>query len=197
MTDLWYYQRVACCVLAAATEALEDAGLPVPARREYVQFGQLGNPVCCDALLVSRGPSRPNLLGRKGCAPVDRVTEWRVRIFRPVCQVEPECGATTVDCFEIPLCPGDPWNGGVPSDPCSPLGRAETQALLDADQAVLEHQLPKLIDRCMCDTGRFPNCDQGCGFGCSDPTSWLSTEAVSGGGCAGSIIKVETRTIRN
>lgn len=195
-TDLTYYERVACCILETATVLLEDTGLPVPARRAIVDTGPLGTPACCDALLVTRGKSRANLNGRDHCGPVDKIVDWEVRIFRGACQTEPACDdPNEPTCFDLDgWCPGDPWPD-QPLDPCEPLGRAWARRLRSADRALLESQrFTTEIDACLCATELF-GCETVCQMNCSTPTEWFETDHKTGGGCAGSIIKIRTHTI--
>jgi hypothetical protein len=66
MIDLAYYSRIECCILASAVGVLEANGLPVPARVDGVDWGELGKPICCDALLVTQGPSGRTANRRSG-----------------------------------------------------------------------------------------------------------------------------------
>lgn len=195
MNDLYYYHRVGCCILNAAIDVLSKAGLPIPARRDQVYSGKFGDPTCCDALLVTLGNSRPNPRARTPrCGPLDKITEWEVRIFRDACPVDPECDANPVDCRDLVLCPTAPWPEPPELDPCAPASRAYQQALIYADRAALEQGLSAAIDACLCDREQF-DCDEPCLYDCSDPTIWTSTTRATGGGCAGSILKFETHTI--
>ncbi len=137
-----------------------------------------------------RNPSAP----QNRCGPLDRIIEWEVRIFRDVCQTQPDCGYEAEPCPAVNLCPGEPWPTDIEMDGCEPLSRAWQQALLFADRAALEQGLAKAIDECICQAVS-PDCDSPCGYTCSEKTKWTRTVPSSGGGCAGSVLYLETHTI--
>lgn len=199
--DLWYYGRVECCILWSAVGVLEACGLPVPARVEGVYSGQLGDPSCCDALIVTAGTSRNNpavSATKRGCGPLDKVVEWEVRIFRDACQTEPECGDPlgSPSCVEFVGCPGESWPAPPDLDPCDPLSRGWQQALMKADRQALESGLAAQVDDCLCQSSAVFDCGgDGCLFVCDQPTTWLGSQRVSGGGCGGTILKFQTHTI--
>lgn len=194
--DLTYYERVACCILGTASVLLEDAGLPVPARAAIVDAGQLGNPSCCEALLVTPGRSLSRLEDGRKCGPKEKIVEWELRIFRDACTAEHECGEEgESNCFDLGgWCPGDPFPE-QPEDACTPLGREWSRRLRLADRALLESPLfAAEVDACLCAVELF-GCDSICSLSCATPTEWYETARSSGGGCAGSILKFRTHTI--
>ena len=197
-TDLTYYERVACCILSTAKAVLEDHGLPIPARAEIADTGALGNPACCDALLVTRGKSKRNTaVSATNCGPQDKIVEWELRIVRTACQHQPECGTETeTNCFDLDgWCPGDPFPVEHLDDACNTAGREWSRRLRAADRALLESDyFAAEIDHCLCAPELF-QCDTVCDLSCSKPTEWYETEHMTGGGCAGSKIKIRTHTL--
>ncbi len=186
--DLSFYAHIECCLLSAAEATLESYGLPAPGRVEGVWFGVKGDPACCDALVVSVGASRPASQG--ACHPAARVIDWEVRITRSVCQTDPECGEEPADCSENLLCPGDVWPETVP-DGCETSGRQAQRRLLMADRTALETHLAGQA-KCCVNENRWRDC--GCQFAC-DEVLWQRSEPISGGGCAGTLLRFQTSTV--
>lgn len=199
--DLSFYQRLECCFLYAAEETLMAAGLPIPSRVEGVYHGVKGNPVCCDALIVSIGSARNPQEGQeraKNCGPGVRDITVEVRIFRDHCPLkEDECGDDSPGpCGpDVPIvCPGEPWPEPPTDDPCSIPNRAWTNALMMADRTALELGVCQRVAHCLCSNEWFEDCDIECHSSCDDAV-WVSSEPISGGFCAGTKLTFVVRIV--
>lgn len=195
--DLSMYQRIGCCILGSAAGILHAHGLPVPARTALRYHGKYGDPTCCDALLVTLGNSKPNRTNKE-CGPLDRVITWEVRIFRDVCQVEPDKCKDSDDldltgCGAAWLCPGEEWPEDQVPGGCGVLDPWVEHALLMADRHALEALLAEQIKCCLNEID-FSDCGDPCNFRCSE-VRWIGSARKTGGGCAGTVLTFETDTI--
>ena len=187
LVDLGFYRHIQCCILDAAKTVLVSNGLPVPERSDIVYSGVLGDPNCCDALLVTIGDTTVNPKWQAtGClGPQQMFVDFEVRIFRDNCPAHPVAEACTKhvdgDCGNWVPCPGEPLL--IPDDPCERQERSWQETLIAADRYALETSLADAVKGCLCE----PRCEgQPCPWSCDRVLFMKSKKAT--GACGGTII---------
>ena len=193
-------QRLACCFLDSAAALLEDHGIPVPDRVEFLQHRFDVFPGACSAMLLRDVLTTNVTAGDNECDVSQVEINWELQVTQCMNVRDPNCedcgDQVSGDCRDRLRCPSDePFV--FESDPCSSGSKVEETDQISSARWVLTKLLAAEVKACLCDPGSAPYpaaCVDECGpLAHCQYLRLNSVSAVDGGGCAGFLMRFQSR----
>ncbi len=204
LIDPQWPQRIACCFLDSAVGLFGQYGIPQPERVEYIQHRPDVFPGCCSALLL-RDISLTNVTPGDDCGVHQYEIQWDLQYTQcmtvrdPVCLEAGDCGIASGDCRDVLRCPPVDEPFVFDHDPCAAQTKAQETDMISSARWVLTKCLAEQVKQCLChpDTLPYPDeCVEECGTGANCQYLRLqSVTQVDGGGCAGFVMRFQSRHV--